>query len=116
MIYHITNQQSWYRALELGVYAHPSLEREGFIHASGQTQVRASADKHFKEAKELVILHLVEKKINADVVWERSPTANGFYPHIYGKIPLEAVQDVSMIFRDPESDDFDWESCGKAFQ
>lgn len=115
MIYHITNQQLWNRALDLGSYTHASLEAEGFIHASEQSQVRASAHKHFAGAAELVVLHLVDKKIPADVVWERSPGAADFFPHIYGEIPLAAVQDVSIIMRDPETQAFDWESCGKAF-
>ena len=55
------------------------------------------------------------KRIKADVVWERLPAAPDFFPHIYGPLPLAAVEDVSLIPWSAELNDWDWETFGKRF-
>lgn len=95
MIYHITTKELWEKALLKGMYAHPSLEIEGFIHASTEAQLMETINIHYSEQKEIWILHIVEKRIKNKLKWETA--REQLFPHIYGQIPLEAIEDVSFI-------------------
>ena len=48
MIYHITSRQAWQEAQQRGEYRADSLESEGFIHSSTQSQILPVADKFYK--------------------------------------------------------------------
>lgn len=101
MIYHITEQKLYERALQLGFYLHPSLKEEGFIHCCKEEQLPGVADRHFAKAKELLVLHIVERRIPKEKLkWEEAE--GELYPHVYGKIPIEAVEDVSIMERDSD--------------
>lgn len=106
MIYHITDAKLWERALELGDYSHPSLKAEGFIHCSTLTQLPATVARFFSEAQSLIILHIVERRIKELVRWEESDGDK--FPHIYGQLPLEAIEDLSIIERDDKGQ-WDWQ-------
>jgi uncharacterized protein (DUF952 family) len=109
MIYHVTNRALWEKALLKGMYAHPSLETEGFIHTSTEQQLMETLALHFTDVKEVWVLHIVEKRLKNKIKWE--PAREQLFAHIYGQIPLEAIEDVSFLLKN-EQGFWEWNKKG----
>ena len=97
MIYHVVTQQAWEEAKVQGWYAAASLDTEGFIHNSKQEQVAGVLDRYYKGQKDLLLLHIDETKLTAPLKYELAPSVNEEFPHIYGRLNLEAVCEVTPI-------------------
>lgn len=97
MIYHVTTYQLWQSALKTGFFETPSLLSEGFIHTSKLHQVAGVLNRYYKDKKDLLLLSIDETKVTSPVKWELAPSVNEEFPHIYGKLNLEAVTKVSNI-------------------
>ncbi len=95
MIFHITPQSSWERAKQDGCYDSDTLATEGFIHCSTPQQVDRVASAFFKGQKDLVILCIDASKVQSEIRYE--PAAGDHYPHIYGSLNLEAVEEVLAL-------------------
>ncbi len=103
MIYHLSTEKDWEAAMTRGTYKSPSLVTEGFIHCSTAAQLMESARRHFEGYDRLVVLHIVEKRIKELLKWE--PARNGEpFPHIYGPIPLEAIESLQLLERNAEGE------------
>ena len=98
-IYHITTRKAWIDATRLGRYSAPSLEKDGFIHASTLRQVLPVAAQFYRGQKRLVILELDPGRLTSELKWEAPaggspppgvPEGDAF-PHVYGPINLDAV-------------------------
>ncbi|MGE5072566.1 MAG: DUF952 domain-containing protein, partial [Anaerolineae bacterium] len=84
-----------------GQYSAPSLETEGFIHASTVRQALPVAAKYYSGQNGLVLLEIDPKRLTSAVKWE-PPTGGPLpgvpeedaFPHIYGPINLDAVVQV----------------------
>lgn len=101
MIYHLTTTEAWEKALQTGVYSHPSLKTEGFIHCSEENQVLESAAKYFGDSDDVVVLYIVERHVKS--ILKREPSRDGaLFPHLYGVLPLEAVENQSFLLRNPD--------------
>jgi uncharacterized protein (DUF952 family) len=113
MIYHITDTALWEKALAGEFYRHPSLKEEGFIHCSSKDQLGPTADRYFAGVDEIIVLSIVERRIPGQVKWEMadSVTPPQEFPHIYGPLPLDAIEDVSIITR--VNGAWDWSDLGK---
>jgi uncharacterized protein (DUF952 family) len=103
MIYHLTTHDAWQKTLDSnkGFYKNESLASEGFIHCSYKDQVAGSANTHFKQMDELVILFIVEKRVK-DILKAEPSRGGELFPHLYGPLPLEAVEEVRIIMRNNE--------------
>ncbi len=101
IIYHLAIPKDWERALLTGRYEHPSLKEEGFIHCSTQAQLIPTAEKHFKDEEQLVVLEISERYVKDTLKYEESRDGE-LFPHIYGRIKLPDVVNTRMIFKDPE--------------
>lgn len=103
LIYHLAIPKDWEQALESGEYAPASLQSEGFIHASVKEELIPSARIHFLEYDSLVILVMAEKKVKHLLKWE--PAREGkLFPHIYGKISLERIENTYLMIRDKQGE------------
>ena len=91
MIYHVTTRQDWNKALEAGQYEAASLQTEGFIHTSKKEQVQGVLDRYYKNVSNLLLLHIDESKLTAQLIEELAPSVNEVFPHIYGPINIESV-------------------------
>lgn len=91
--YHMCALSEWVAAQRQGEYRAVSLTTEGFIHASTQEQIVATANRYYRGRQDLVLLGIDRQKLTAEVRWEAA-THGGLYPHIYGLIPLDAVAQV----------------------
>ena len=107
-ILHITTRKAWIDATRAGQYSPPSLEAEGFIHASTLKQVLPVAAQYYKGQSGLVLLEIDPKRLAPELKWE-PPTGGPLpgvpegdaFPHIYGPINLDAV--VQVLDMEPDA-------------
>ncbi len=99
-IYHITASSDWQSAQKLGQYAHPSLEREGFIHCSYRNQLVETARVHYRDRSDLVLLCINPALLQPELKVEASRSGAQF-PHLYGSLNLNAVDQV-LPFAPPD--------------
>ena len=97
MIYHITTKSEWEDAQKNGKYEAESLQKEGFIHMSHEHQIEGVLLRYFQGKTDLVRLTVDETKIIAEIKNEISPSLQETFPHIYGAINLDAVEDVEDL-------------------
>jgi glutathione S-transferase len=101
MIYHLTEPARWARSLEEGVHTGSSrgieLAAEGFIHCSTGEQWPTVRRLFYADVDPLLLLHIDESKVGAEVVYEQLGDAPAAFPHIYGPLPLDAVVSVENL-------------------
>ena len=97
MIYHVTTKSTWDDAVKKGYFEAPSLHSEGFIHTSRQQQIQGVLKRYYSGKTDLVLLHIDENKVNAPIKWELAPSVNEEFPHIYGRLNVDAVIKISNI-------------------
>jgi uncharacterized protein (DUF952 family) len=97
MIYHITTSINWQKAVAVGFYEAPSLLTEGFIHNSTAAQVQGVLQRYYVGETNLVLLHIEENKLTAELKYELAPSVNEEFPHIFGPINIDAVVKVEDI-------------------
>ena len=97
MIYHIVSKTLWQQALQQDYYEAPSLVTEGFIHLSKKEQVAGVLQRYYKNITDLLLLHVDENKLSAELKYELSPSVNEEFPHLFGRLNLDAVVEVSEI-------------------
>jgi uncharacterized protein (DUF952 family) len=97
IIYHVTGASDWKQAQEQGFYEAPSLKTEGFIHCSETHQVAGVLDRYFAGRNDLVKLHVNTDKLTSRYVQEWSNSVEDTFPHVYGPINLDAVEEVETI-------------------
>ena len=97
MIYHVITKTKWQQSLSQGFYEADSLATEGFIHASTAHQVKAVLERFYKGQSDLLLLHIDESKLTADLKYELAPKINDEFPHIFGRLNLNAVVKVAEI-------------------
>jgi uncharacterized protein (DUF952 family) len=97
MIYHVIRSADWEKALQQGYYEAASLATEGFIHTSTATQVKGVLDRYYMGATELLLLHIDESKLTAPLKYELAPSVNEEFPHIHGRLNLDAVTKIEKL-------------------
>lgn len=97
MIYHVVSEIDWQYALENGFYEAESLAKEGFIHASKATQVAGVLERYYRDKTDLMLLHIDETKLTSPLKYELAPSVNEAFPHIYGRLNLDAVVKAEKI-------------------
>lgn len=91
MIYHVVSEINWHKAVQQGFYEADSLAKEGFIHTSKAEQVQGVLDRYYKTMSHLILLHIDETKLTAQLKYELAPSVNEEFPHIYGRLNVDAV-------------------------
>ncbi|MEP7146226.1 MAG: DUF952 domain-containing protein [bacterium] len=99
MIYHIAQRKEWEDSLKNKWYETASLSSEGFIHCSPLEKLEESANNFFRGMNDLVLLCIDEDKVESFIAWEDLYNTNFDFPHIYGKLNLDAVMRVFEIKR-----------------
>lgn len=107
LIYHITDKAKWEDALSHNVYKHPSFKTEGFIHCSTLEQLPNTLKKHFANENEVIVLSIVEKRVHHNLKWDTIENGE-IFPHIYGNIPIEAVEDQHFWLKNQKGE---WEAA-----
>jgi uncharacterized protein (DUF952 family) len=70
---------------------------EGFIHCSEDRQIAGVLDRYFKGKHDLVKLIIETDKLSSPIYFDWSPSIEDTFPHIYGPINLDAVEEVVAI-------------------
>jgi uncharacterized protein (DUF952 family) len=83
-------------AVARGSYAPTSLRDEGFVHCSTLAQVIDTANRYYREQCDLVVLHIDESRLNAELKYEpptmnHGESAGELFPHLYGELNVDAV-------------------------
>lgn len=97
MIYHVVYKTSWQLALQQGFYEAPSLATEGFIHLSTKEQVAGVLQRYYQNQTDLLLLEVDESKLTAELKYEIAPSVNELFPHLFGRLNLNAVTAVTEI-------------------
>ena len=104
-IYHLLPYSAWQRVPPDGVYAPESLEKEGFVHFSGdEATLLAVANAYYHDVTEPMAVLLVDPdRLSAKVRWEppSEPSEDQLFPHVYGPVERHAVLDVKHVVREP---------------
>jgi uncharacterized protein (DUF952 family) len=106
-IHHLTTRTEWEAARVAGSYESPSLADEEFIHFSNPPQVERTARKFYADVPDLVILTVAVERLPATTALRDEPGDPGreeTFPHLYGRLPVDAVVDVQPFVLD------DWTS------
>ncbi len=95
MIHHLAEPSDWARTAARS-YAPAAFETEGFIHLSSLAQLEATYGRYYQGRTDLVLLTVDEShpSMQAHLVWE-SLVGGEPFPHLYARLPLEAVTFVS---------------------
>ena len=97
MIYHVVSGNGWKAALAQGYYEAESLATEGFIHASSDSQVEGVLERYYQNQPGLLLLHIDESKLAAQLKYELAPSVNELFPHIFGRLNLNAVIKITAL-------------------
>jgi len=97
IIYHVTTTADWNVAKEKGLYEHPSIKAEGFIHCSQEHQVAGVLERYFVGQTDLLKLVIDTDKLTSKFVFDWSPSTADTFPHVYGPINIDAVIDVERL-------------------
>jgi len=98
-IYHVISKKDWEEVSESEFYAPDSLFREGFIHFSFREQIPDVIERYYKNQTELLVIKVLISKLKSILEIEQVPDT-GFFPHLYGKLNLDAVRGVFPILKD----------------
>ena len=97
LIFHITTCDAWAEAQATGAYTADSLRSEGFIHCSQADQVSWVANTRFRGRTDLLLLHVDESRVGADVRRENLEGGQWLFPHVYGPLPITAVAGATPL-------------------
>ena len=75
----------------MGSYESPTLKEEGFIHCAKRAQVKGVLERYYKDATNLIVLEIDERKIRSQIKYENTVGGPELFPHIYGPINIDAV-------------------------
>jgi uncharacterized protein (DUF952 family) len=96
-VYKIVAADLWQAAEDSGVFTGAGIDlNDGFIHLSTGAQARRTAQLYFKGQGNLVLVAVDGARLGAALKYE--PSRDGdLFPHLYGPLPLAAVQSVQPL-------------------
>ena len=97
IFYHTTTPEQWANYENEDFYAAPSLDTEGFIHASFAEQLDKTLQLHFKGIEKVWILTIDSELLTSKLVIESSRDGEQF-PHIYGVLNKTAIVERVELF------------------
>lgn len=108
-IFHLAVPDDWAAAFAAGEYTMSTrgitLEQEGFIHCSTRAQMQDTANRFYGDLDQLVVLTIDPQLVPSPIVFEPpAPGLDVLFPHIYGPLPIAAVNLASPWTRSSGSD------------
>lgn len=107
-IFHLALPTDWAEAFTTGEYRRSTrgmtLEEVGFIHCSTRDLIEGTANRYYADLDQLVILTIDPLLVPSKIVFEPpSSTVDVLYPHIYGPLPVAAVNRTTVWTRPPNT-------------
>lgn len=96
MIFHVTTGSRWNEFASVDSFFPTAYTIENFIHCCKADQLPGVLQRYFNEADDLLILHLDETKLKAELKYEKG-TNNELFPHLYGVINKDAIVHTEKI-------------------
>jgi uncharacterized protein (DUF952 family) len=105
-IFHLALPDDWAAAFADGEYRMSTrgmtLDDVGYIHCSTREQVEATANGFYGDLDQLVVLTIDPALVPSPIVHEPpAPGVDALFPHIYGPLPVPAVNQAAMWLRQP---------------
>jgi len=101
-IYKICTAAEWREAEREGRYRGSAADhKDGFIHFSTAEQAAETAAKWFAGQRDLVLVAVDGDELGDGLRWEPS-RGGALFPHLYGDLPLKAVQRVDALALDAD--------------
>ena len=105
-IFHLALPDDWAAAFADGEYRVSTrgmtLDDVGFIHCSTREQIEDTANRFYGDLDQLVVLTIDPKLVPSPIVHEPpAPGVDVLFPHIYGPLPVPAVNQAVMWVREP---------------
>ena len=98
-IFKIIDVNEWQKVREIGTYSGSLKDIEdGFIHFSGEDQVKGTLEKYYSKQENLILLKVETLKLD-HLIWEQASDGNMF-PHLYSLLDLSNVVDEFEITLD----------------
>ena len=95
IIYKICPETLWRAAEREGVFRGAPVDlTDGFIHFSTAAQLAETARKHFAGQDGLVLVAVNSDSLGPALAWEASRGRSERFPHLYGELPMTAVERV----------------------
>ena len=95
-IFKIIDADEWKKVKQSGTYSGSSKDiADGYIHFSGEDQVKGTLEKYYSNQKNLVLLKVETLKLD-HLIWEQASDGNMF-PHLYSDLDLSNVVDEFEI-------------------
>ena len=105
LIYTLVRGEDWRAAEAAGAY-HGSADdrRDGFLHFSTASQLRASAAKHRAGEADLWMVEAEAAALGEALRWEPAAGGSrpGLFPHLYAPLPVSAVRRAVHVPLGPE--------------
>lgn len=105
LIFHIATDADWQAAEASGSYTTStlgvSLEQEGFIHLSRDSQAGMVLDNYYADVTEPLTLLMVDTDfLTSSWQFDDVPGAELSFPHIYGPLNPDAVVEATPLTKD----------------
>ena len=95
-IFKIIDVKEWQKVKQSETYLGSSKDIEdGYIHFSGEDQVKGTLEKYYSKQENLVLLKVETLKLD-HLIWEQASDGNMF-PHLYSSLDLSNVRDEFEI-------------------
>ena len=95
-IYKICTKSDWLEIKKKGEYKGSKKDLEdGYIHFSGEDQVKGTLKKFYQNQKDLILLKVDAFKLE-NLLWEQASDGNMF-PHLYSSLDVSNVVDEIEI-------------------
>lgn len=101
MLYRIAPAADVQTAAAQGYFESADLAAEGFIHCSFLHQVVGVSRRHYAGQPGLVLFSIDPALVDCEIRVENTSGGMQLYPHIYGRVPWAAVQQVYENTYDP---------------
>ncbi|WP_338874182.1 DUF952 domain-containing protein [Spirosoma sp. SC4-14] len=96
LIYHVVPAKDWARFETAPMYEANSLQNEGFIHLSTESQVAGVLERYYQNATDLLLLHVDPARLTSELRYEVA-TNNELFPHLYGPLNKDAIVRIESI-------------------
>lgn len=101
----IAQRLVWEKSQQTGQYTQSTITSTladvGFIHCTSPDQTVETANKHFKDYDDLILVVIDPDKVIPEVKFEKAASGRpGLFPHIYGPLNINAVTDVLDFKKD----------------
>ena len=95
-IFKIIDVDDWQKVKQSKTYSGSSKDIEdGYIHFSGEDQVKGTLEKYYSNQRNLVLLKVETLKLD-HLIWEQASDGNMF-PHLYSSLDIANVCNVYDI-------------------